>query len=468
VSAALPRPLLWAARACLGAWLVYLLIAPTVGFGWIDSWHDEQRAVQLILLALSTVVGLALLLVGAISVSVLLLAFLGAGVLSAALSLHPAAGLAEVGLFAMLGLTAAVAATVAREDGSVARQVVPLAALILGAAHVSGIAVRVAAAHSVGAQPEVGIFLLGYANPRFASALYVLLMPLVGALAVDGTRRPALRVLAAVVLTGLWAANIGLGTRGVWLAFAIAVPLCALLAGLRATRRLALALGATALLGAGVYVLITLLLSSAAPTGEGLAVAVPDGLQNLTLTHRDALWHAALETWLQHPMLGAGPMHLAMSATFVGAHPHNWVLQLLAEWGALGTVILATWLYRSTRRIQRVAAENGGTPVLLALLAALALGLVDGNLVMPVSQTAFALLLGLALSQALAGPGTKLVTRVLLAGASIAATLHLLQFATATYAQLPAETAEFRKRYPEAWLTPRLWETGTMFLKSDK
>ena len=36
------------------AWLVYLLVSPTIGFGWIDSWHNEQRAVQVALLCAST------------------------------------------------------------------------------------------------------------------------------------------------------------------------------------------------------------------------------------------------------------------------------------------------------------------------------------------------------------------------------------------------------------------------------
>jgi len=37
----------------LGAWWAYLMVAPTLGLGWIDSWHNEQRAAQIVLLALS-------------------------------------------------------------------------------------------------------------------------------------------------------------------------------------------------------------------------------------------------------------------------------------------------------------------------------------------------------------------------------------------------------------------------------
>ena len=43
----------WFLVAILLSWLVYLLASPTVGFKWIESWHNEQRAAQVVLLALT-------------------------------------------------------------------------------------------------------------------------------------------------------------------------------------------------------------------------------------------------------------------------------------------------------------------------------------------------------------------------------------------------------------------------------
>jgi O-antigen ligase len=468
VNTSTPRPVLWAGWGCVSAWLLYLLIAPTVGFNWIDSWHNEQRAVQLILLGASTAVAIALLLLGSVGVSTLLVGFLAAGALSAALSSYPAAGYAEVGLFIMLGLTSVMVATVTRGHAETVTRVLPLIALLVGGAHVTGIAVRVLAAHSVDAAPEVGIFMLGYANPRFASALYVMLLPLVAAVAVDPSRRGALRVVAVAVMTGLWAANIGLGTRGVWLAFALALPLCIAAAGWRQTKALVIAMLGSAALGALLYLAIAALLM-AAPAGQGetLAAAVPDGLQNATLTGRDVLWKAAAEAWMTRPLLGLGPMQLAATASFVGAHPHNWILQLLAEWGAVASALLIAWLVLTARRllVQGVPTRSAAA-VWLALLAALALALVDGNLVMPVTQSVFVLLCGVARAQAPAARQTSTRwLRLLVALVIAAAAVHALQFANASFAQQEAETAEFRKRHPGAWLTPRLWETGTMFLE---
>ncbi|MFO0145235.1 MAG: O-antigen ligase family protein [Betaproteobacteria bacterium] len=471
MSTSTPHPLLLAGWACLGAWLLYLLIAPTVGFNWIDSWHNEQRAVQLVLLGASTAVAIALLLLGAVGVSTLLCGFLAAGALSAALSSHPAAGYAEIGLFIMLGLTSVMVATVTRGHVEAVTRAIPLTALLIGAAHVTGIAVRVLAAHSVDAAPEVGIFMLGYANPRFASALYVMLLPLVAAVAVDPTRRVALRVAAVAVMTGLWAANIGLGTRGVWLAFALALPLCSLAAGWRQAKALVMALLGSAVLGALLYLAIAALLVAApAIQGESLSVAVPEGLLNATLTLRDVLWIAAAEAWMSRPLLGLGPMQLAATASFVGAHPHNWILQLLAEWGAVASALLIAWLVLAARRLRLQGAPTPSVAaVWLALLAALALALVDGTLVMPVSQSVFVLLCGVALAQAPAARQTSpRWLRLLVARVITAAAVHALQFANASYIQQEAETAKFRKRHPGAWLTPRLWETGTMFLERDR
>jgi putative inorganic carbon (HCO3(-)) transporter len=455
------------ALACVACWLIYLLIAPTAGFSWIDSWHNEQRAVQLALLAASTLVASALLVSGLIAVSPWLLGVVLVGCVSSALSPAPAAGLAEVGLFTMLGLAAAVAAAVARQHHTAVDRWLPVVALLIGAAHVSGIAVRVLAAYSVQAAPEFGIFLLGYSNPRFASALYVMLIPLIAVLGCARSQRTALRVLAMIVVAGLWTANIGLGTRGVWLATGLALPLGIICLGKRQALRLAAVIAAGAAVGWLTYLGIAALLTFGSTAAGGLASAVPEGLQNTTLTAREVLWVQAFNAWLSHPLLGLGPMQLAANATYVGAHPHNWLLQLLAEWGAVGAALLLMWLYR-TARATAISAQAGpgnatSAAVWLALACALALGLVDGNLVMPVSQSAFALLFGVALGNA-PSKQQRWKWRPLVAAGSIALSIHSLSFATTTYAGQAAETAEFRKRHADAWLTPRLWESGTLFL----
>jgi O-antigen ligase len=51
---------------------------------------------------------------------------------------------------------------------------------------------------------------------------------------------------------------------------------------------------------------------------------------------RWTLWRISMEAALAHPLLGIGPMHFAYVDNGEGAHPHNFWLQLAAEWGHSG------------------------------------------------------------------------------------------------------------------------------------
>lgn len=50
---------------------------------------------------------------------------------------------------------------------------------------------------------------------------------------------------------------------------------------------------------------------------------------------RTVLWWRAWELVAAHPFLGVGPLHFAhdSAALNLPAHPHNWVMQIGAEWG---------------------------------------------------------------------------------------------------------------------------------------
>jgi O-antigen ligase len=453
--------------ACLLAWAGYFLVAPTVGFGLVDSWHNEQRIVQLVLLAVSCVVlALRALVLPLGAPSWLLLGVLALGLASATLAEYPIAAFGEVGLMVQLAALAVLAREVVADAPALAMRWVLRAALLIGAAHGLGIATRCFAALQLAGPLEPAIFMLGYANPRFPSALYMLLMPLIAAIAIDGSYRRSLRVAAVVGLGLLWFANIGLGTRGVWFAFALALPVGFSLCGVRRTLPLAKVLLLTALGGALAYAAFAALLSEANASAS-LLQAVPEGLRNLTITRREVLWNDALATIAAHPFLGIGPMQLAARATEVGAHPHNWPLQVAAEWGLPAFVLLALWLAGVARRLLRTVREaeiaRGAESVFVAVLLALALGLVDGNLVMPVSQSATALALGallgsIASCSSSSAPRHRFVIAVLLASATFATAV----FAIGSLDEQASLKYEHRLRHGSAWLTPRFWEMGVL------
>jgi hypothetical protein len=120
------------------------------------------------------------------------------------------------------------------------------------------------------------------------------------------------------------------------------------------------------------------------------------------------IWDNALGLVRQHPWFGVGPMHFAHDAARFrwAAHPHDWVLQIAAEWGLPALLLLCVALFLGMRALVRsragMSSIESGNGVLSALLvsgaAVLVDGLVSGLIVMPQSQLAIALYLGFAIA----------------------------------------------------------------------
>lgn len=97
------------------------------------------------------------------------------------------------------------------------------------------------------------------------------------------------------------------------------------------------------------------------------------------------LWLKALNTWLEHPILGVGGNHFLLQQPYtVIAHPHNIWLKFLSEWGIsacllLGLIVL---LYIQVKH------EISNTPPIL-LAGAIAIffnAMLSGSFLYPVSQ----------------------------------------------------------------------------------
>jgi O-antigen ligase len=462
----------WAGPLVIGLWLVYLLISPTIGLGWIDSWHNEQRAAQIALLVLTT----AVYLVSCLSVTPgnsrllwtfppLLLAFLGIGVISALLAPLRYEALAEVGLVALLAaLTLFTAQVVSRHPAQALRSA-QWFALLCASAYVLGVATRLLAAIDLERAIDLDVWVLGYANPRFPSALHTLLIPLLAMTILDRQEAKLLRLGASVTLPLLWAINVGLGTRGIWFAYAVALPALFVIGGRRNAGRLAGVIVAAAVAGVAIYYALLALYSVFGNT----AGAAPASSLNLTLTSREILWQLSWNAIRASPWLGMGPMQFAALGSPVGAHPHNWVLQIASEWGLPALVIVLYGALRLFRVLRRTVNNKNLSAPLLAVIAALALGLVDGNLVMPASQSATALMLGLLL-----GPVDPLqsescnrlmapLRRALTALLCLVSTALLVAFAESSWHDQERGIAEFRQSNSSAWLVPRFWEQGLIF-----
>jgi O-antigen ligase len=458
----------WAGPLVIGLWLAYLLISPTIGLGWIDSWHNEQRAAQIALLVLTAAVYVVLCLSAPPdnsrllwSFPPLLLAFLGIGVISALLAPLRLEALAEVGLIVLLAALTLFTARVVARNPALALRLAQWFALLCASAYVMGVATRLLAATNLERPIDLDVWILGYANPRFPSALHTLLIPLLAVTILDGREAKLIRLGASVMLPLLWAINVGLGTRGIWFAYALALPALFLIVGWRNTSRLAGVIVAAAVAGVATYYALL----AAYSTFVNVASATHAPPLNLTLTSREVLWQLSRDAIRASPWLGIGPMHFAALGSPVGAHPHNWVLQIASEWGPPALLIAFFCGIQLLRVLCRTEADASLSAVLLSVVSALMLGLVDGNLVMPVSQSATALVLGLLLGLVRIGSlarrsrfgsaRTMLTAFLCTSSASI-----LGAYVQDSWPDQERSVSEFRKLNPTAWLVPRFWEQG--------
>ena len=132
---------------------------------------------------------------------------------------------------------------------------------------------------------------------------------------------------------------------------------------------------------------------------------------------------------------------------------------------------LATLLFVLIRALLRtrsglLSETPGGINAALAMAVALAYGLVDGNLVMPVSQTAAALIIGLTLGSFTASPGPRQFFGWRKAASStltIASAVVIVSYSVPSLADQARTKLIFRTDYPGEWLTPRFWEQGLLF-----
>src|SRR5688572_25637586 len=157
----------WIGGAVLLTWLTYLLILPTIGLNWIQSWHNEQRAVQAGLLACTAV---AYCLIGVLMrehsdelwpFPAVLLAFLGLGVLSAMRAEFVFAALAEVSLFALLAILTMLTARFVSSDVETYVRYGRWFALLFATAYVLGVATRYLAAINLGRAIDLDVLILG-------------------------------------------------------------------------------------------------------------------------------------------------------------------------------------------------------------------------------------------------------------------------------------------------------------------
>lgn len=460
-----------------------VIAAMAAGFLW-SSGHDDQRCVELGLLALlaafivtrrdaaDTIAGMnpvARLCLGA---------FFAIGAVSTLNAWSPTHAIYEWSMLLLLLLAAAsLAAGLGRAGGSGLLAVLQCAGAA-GALYSLRVVLLYAASLSAGHQLDMQELGVGFSNIRFFNHVQTVLLPLVVLIHLQAPKRSVLR-WAWFALAAFWWALLFVSEARASILALSAGCVMALVVRRAHARSFLKAMALAALAGGIVYVLGFILL----PMLAGLRPfdAASNVLQRTAAdptSRRSLLWLLSFDLIAAHPMLGVGPQHFAHYGASLGwgAHPHNFVLQIGAEWGLpallclLGAIGLGMrGLVRSGARI--AASDQDGQQILAVLLATGAAILVDGLfsgvVVMPGSQMAIVLYLGWAagwvrsLSNATA-PGSAGTLRWLIAGLALAAAAGLAVAVApgvvghALHEPLtPAELAVNPKTH---W--PRLWVAG--------
>jgi len=308
---------------------------------------------------------------------------------------------------------------------------------------------------------DLDVLLLGYANPRFQSALYLFLLPFIGVSWLDRTNLRSVRLVAAVTGCLLWSINAALQTRAIFVAFAAGAVVLIYLLGWKRARQYVLPQMVFSLVGLLLYGFLVIGL----PTwllGRSDVVIRADLFSGVS--GREVLLAIAWQAIESSPLLGIGPMNFAAIPNNFGAHPHNWIAQLAAEFGLPVTLLVCLGIARfvvqcgRTIRSRPEDAADPSTASFAVVVIALIYGLADGIFVMPVSQSAFAITLGVLIGS-IQGPRCDLAGRSSVNAwastlAALGASLFLVGYA--------AQTLTVQADNAPSYRFPRFWENGML------
>lgn len=332
---------------------------------------------------------------------------------------------------------------------------------------------------SLGVPVDPSDFTPGFSNFRFFNHVQTSTLPLLVLLCCLTPPSSRLRWLWLAVAGYWWMALFATSGRGTMLGLAVAaVAAVFLLRGAAIPYLRQALLGALAGLGAYLVLLVIVPMVLGTEGMSAFANAVARTASD-PASGRMRLWGRAVELIVQHPLLGVGPMHFAHYGRPVrlGAHPHDWLLQIASEWGlpALACLLFAivaavVALARAARAVRVDDRDNRAVAaaLLVGAVAILVDAAVSGVIVMPQSQLAVALYLAIALGwyrarvgqAAPASPAGAIehVGGAMLVAASMASLALLVPDGLAHLRFDPLSPAIEAVNTGDAW--PRLWRLG--------
>jgi O-antigen ligase len=443
--------------------------------------HDRQRVIELLMLFVGGCVLVyrppALWARTGTAVNRALVAFFALGILSSALAFSPRHAFFEVAsLFLLLLSGLAGADHMARERDSLIRILQAFGAIAaLYALKIFSIYVSV---WLLGATPDTDDFTPGFSNIRHFNHAETIGIPLLVLLYVVTPAASRLRPLCLVTLAIWWSVLFVTGGRGTEVGL-IAAGLLTFVVRRRLARPFLRAMILSCVIGIIVYELAFVVgpvMMGRAPFGDAgavLARTMSDPSSGRTL-----LWKHSFGLIVAHPWLGVGPLHFAHEHAGA-AHPHDWMLQIGAEWGLPALLAFCAALFYAFRglwrtRVQLEASDTVNQNMLSAWILIGAALLVDasvsGSIVMPQSQLMIVLYIACATAwtwslNAQAELPTTDTTRFVARVVAIAATFTLAYAVAPQFIDKASDAqptaAELAANGTTTWW-PRLWRAGYM------
>jgi len=406
--------------------------------------------------------------------------------------------LTDVGLLVLLFVLALIVAACRNLAGSkfdrLAISLIAILGLAVGVQELSGFW----AARSIGSSYNFNIALVYFSFPRMYNQIQTWTIPVVTALPFVFSGSKLAKVLCIITLGLNWYVLLVTGARGsvvsLVLAFFIAASLSSVarkvllkwqLAGiffgivLYAGLLIVTALGTEQNLTSSQSFFTTETKADTSITSNAQGTLTEElalnqfykssvGRPLLHTTGRSKLWRAAVEYARAHPFMGIGPMNFACKGpTGRLGSPHNFLLQILSEWGIPATLVLFLILFpilgtllKGLKLTTHGASDNYTLHLMLitAVLAAMVHLMVSSLLISPASQVAAALVVGwlIGVRRPFRKIGRTILAPIVLSG-TILGSLLLLNFSfhemtnmTSYHERLPAGDRGY----------PRFWQFG--------
>lgn len=316
----------------------------------------------------------------------------------------------------------------------------------------------------------MALFLTSFSNRRVFGQVASMVIPLLAYPVLQRGTPRVQRWAIFVLLAAWWMLVLASGSRGAWLALGVTSVILSIFAwrnSMSWLRVQGLALGAGAILFALLFVWL--------PTWLGMDAALENRFSNIThLSNREELWSLAWNQIQSHPWLGIGPMHLASIPMEWGAHPHNAILQLGAEWGVPAALAFILTAIYGLMRLLLYLRHSPHSLLLIcltaSLLSACVQSMVDGVIVIPYTQIWVVFVAGWALGlysrNAVPNYAVNNFSRVTCWGVSaiflLTVTLLLSGIYPEVFNRVEATRSYIKKAISEGKqnLPPRYWAVG--------